>query len=72
MSRKKSPTRAGRSFTPEFKRDAVRLVQEGKTLTEVARSLGIAGSLLQYWKKQLEEKQIQALPRPGERKRRSR
>ena len=51
MPKKKTPTRVRRSFTPEFKRDAVRLVQEGKTLTEVAQNLGIARSLLQYWKK---------------------
>ena len=52
---RKQPTRVRRSFTPEFKRDAVRLVQGGKTLTEVAQNLGVARSLLQYWKKQLEE-----------------
>ncbi len=52
---KKSPTRVRRSFTPEFKRDAVRLVEGGKTLTEVAQNLGIARSLLQYWKKQFEQ-----------------
>jgi transposase len=42
-------TRVRRSFTPEFKRDAVRLVKQGKSVTEVARDLGIARSLLQYW-----------------------
>ena len=52
MPRKKEPTRVRRSFTPEFKRDALRLVEEGKTITEVARDLGIARSLLQYWKRQ--------------------
>lgn len=46
-----------REFTPEFKRDAVRLVQQAKTLTEVAQDLGIARSLLQYWRKQLEDNQ---------------
>ena len=65
MPKKKQPTRLRRSFTPEFKRDAVRLVQEGKTLTEVAQNLGIARSLLQYWKKQLEETQAKAFPRQG-------
>ena len=48
MPREKS-TRVRRSFTPEFKRDAVRLVKQGKSVTEVARDLGIARSLLQYW-----------------------
>ena len=52
MPRKKEPTHVRRSFTPEFKRDALRLVEEGKTITEVARDLGIARSLLQYWKRQ--------------------
>lgn len=45
---RQNPTRVRRSFTPEFKRDAVRLVEKGKTITEVARDLGIARSLLQY------------------------
>ena len=51
MGRKSSRIR--RTFTPGFKRDAVRLVDAGKTVTEVARDLGIARSLLQRWKDQL-------------------
>jgi transposase len=65
MPKKKTPTRVRRSFTPEFKRDAVRLVQEGKTLTDVAQNLGIARSLLQYWKKQLEKSQPEVFPGHG-------
>jgi transposase len=42
--------RVRRTFTPEFKRDAVALVtREGKTVSEVARNLGLARSLLQRW-----------------------
>ena len=44
--------RVRRTFTPELKRDAVRLVAEGKSVTEVARDLGIARSLLQRWRDQ--------------------
>ena len=44
---KKETTRVRRIFTPKFKRDAVKLVREGKTVSEVARDLGIARSLLQ-------------------------
>ena len=45
--------RVRRTFTPEFKRDAVGLVvKEGKTVSEVARNLGIARSLLQRWVEQ--------------------
>ena len=39
---KKETTRVRRTFTPQFKRDAVQLVNEGKTVSEVARDLGIA------------------------------
>ena len=53
MEEKKS-SRVRRTFTPGFKRDAVRLVLEGgQTPTEVARNLGIARSLLQRWVEQL-------------------
>ncbi len=65
MTKKKSATRLRRSFTPEFKRDAVRLVQEGKTLTEVAQNLGMARNLLEYWKRQLEQKSPEAFPGHG-------
>ncbi len=42
--------RVKRTFTPEFKRDAVRLVTvEGKTVSEIARNLGVVRSLLQRW-----------------------
>ena len=59
MGRKSSRVR--RTFTPGFKRDAVRLVSEkGKTATEVARDLGIARSLLQRWKDQLSEAESDA------------
>jgi transposase len=43
-----------RQYTAEFKAEAVKLVTEqGYTLLEAARSLGIDRSLLGYWKKQL-------------------
>jgi transposase-like protein len=38
---KNQTTRVRRAFTPQFKRDAVKLVNEGKTSSEVARDLGI-------------------------------
>jgi transposase len=53
----KETTRLRRTFTPQFKKDAVRLVtEEGKSLTEVAAHLGIARSLLQRWREQLSSK----------------
>ena len=56
--------RVRRTFTPEFKRDAVGLVvKEGKTVSEVARNLGIARSLLQHWVEQHADQDREGKPR---------
>ena len=56
--------RVRRTFTPEFKRDAVRLVMaEGKTVSEVARNLGLARSLLQRWVEQNADQDRDGHPR---------
>jgi transposase len=45
--------RARRSFTDEYKAGAVRLVlDEGKTISQVARDLGLTASALGNWVKQ--------------------
>jgi len=49
---KKTP-RVRRTFTPQFKKDAVALVLGGRSVNEVAHDLGIARSLLQRWRTQL-------------------
>src|SRR5262245_14763038 len=63
----KEPTRLRRTFTPQFNKDAVRLVvEEGKSLTEVVAHLGIARSLLQRWRKELSPKPVpDVFPRHG-------
>lgn len=49
----KRPKRARRSFTDEFKAGAVRLVlDEGKTVAQVARDLDLTQSALGGWVKQ--------------------
>ena len=48
--------RIRRTFTPQFKKDAVALLKEGRSASDVAHSLGIARSLLQRWKDQLDRK----------------
>ena len=56
--------RVRRTFTPEFKRDAVALVSKGgKTVSEVARNLGVARSLLQRWIEQHADQDRDGLPR---------
>jgi transposase len=58
--------RKRRSFTREFKVEAVKLVTEkGYSTTEAARSLGITPSLLHSWKTALEKQGTQAFPGHG-------
>ena len=48
------PVRSRRSFTDEFKRDAVGLViDEGRLVVDVARSLGIGEGTLGNWVRQV-------------------
>jgi transposase len=63
MARK--PSRIRRTFTPQFKKDAVALVLGGRTVNEVAHDLGIARSLLQRWKCQLAHEPDLPAPFPG-------
>ena len=57
---------AGRkSFTEEFKREAVRLATERGNISAAARDLGISDNTLQSWKKQLEQTPENAFPGNG-------
>lgn len=43
-------TRERRKFTPEFKREAVKLTEQpGRSLTSVAREVGVARTVLKLW-----------------------
>jgi transposase len=61
---KKSP-RVRRTFNPQFKKDAVALVEGGRSVNEVAHDLGIARSLLQRWRTQLRREPEAAFPGTG-------
>ena len=55
-----------RTFTAEFKAEAVRRVTEGgKSLAEVARELDLGESLLRSWKQALATQGAQAFPGKG-------
>jgi transposase len=58
--------RPRRTYTPEFKAEAVKLVTEqGYSVAEAARSLGIHETLLRSWKQALQDKGAQAFPGQG-------
>ena len=55
-----------RNYTPEFKTEAVKLVTEqGYSVAEAARSLGIHETLLRSWRQALEAQGDQAFPGHG-------
>lgn len=55
-----------RTFTKEFKMEAVRLAEtSGKTITELARELGVSDSTIHNWRKQLGENGSDAFPGSG-------
>ncbi|SRR5581483_5624648 len=58
--------RSRRTYTPEFKTEAVRLVtQQGYSVAEAARSLGIRENLIRNWRQALAAKGDQAFPGQG-------
>ena len=58
--------RRRRTYTPEFKAEAVKLVTEqGYSVAEAARSLGVHETLLRSWKQALEAQGDQAFPGHG-------
>src|SRR5579884_2592997 len=59
--------RKRRTYTPEFKAEAVRLVTEqGYSIAEAARSLGIHDTLLRCWKQARDAQGDQAFPGRGQ------
>ena len=58
--------RKRRTYTPEFKAEAVKLVTDkGYSIAEAARSLGIHDTLLRSWKQTLAAQGEQAFPGQG-------
>jgi transposase len=58
-----------RSFSREFKLEAVKLVRErGVTITQAAKDLGIAQSVLGRWVRQFTADKFQAFPGRGQMK----
>ena len=55
-----------KSYTQEFKREAVRLAQtSGKPIAQVARELGMSDSSIQKFRKELAEHGPEAFPGSG-------
>ena len=61
--------RSRRKYSREFKIEALKMVlEENRTVTDVAESLGIDRSLLQRWKSEFKDDRDVAFPGNGRRK----
>ena len=58
-------SRTRRSFTPEYKREAVRLADDLGNASQAARDLGISSSLIHRWRRQLRDDGARAFPGNG-------
>jgi transposase len=55
-----------KTYSPEFKREAVRLAQtSGKPIAQVARELGISDTSIHQWRKELAARGQDAFPGSG-------
>ncbi len=54
-----------KTYTEEFKREAVRLAKERGNIAQTARALGVSDTSILYWKKQLEETPERPFPGQG-------
>ncbi len=54
--------RITKTYTPEFKLDAIRRARENKNINATARELGIAPSLLSHWIRQQQARGAAAFP----------
>ena len=62
------PASSRRTFTSQFKREAVALVdREGVSVAEAARRLGVDQTLLRSWRVKFQEQGDQAFPGAGQR-----
>ena len=63
-----------RTYSEEFRREAVRLVESGKPVKQVARELGISAGVLRQWRQQLSlpDSRVASGPRLAEENRRLR
>ena len=55
-----------KTYTREFKEEAVRLAQtSGKSITQIARELGISDTSIHQWRKELAQHGPEAFPGKG-------
>jgi transposase len=54
-----------RSFTPDYKREAIRLAERLGNVSQAARDLGLTPNVLHRWKRELRDDGARAFPGNG-------
>lgn len=54
-----------RKYDADFKKDVVKMIESGRSVPEVAQSLGIGTNLIYYWTKQARKKGLGATKQPA-------
>ncbi len=55
MKQQQQPTNHRRKYDEQFKREAVRMIDNGQSVRSVAQALGVAESQLHKWKRQFNQ-----------------
>jgi transposase len=54
----KTVSTSRRKYDAEFKKEVIKMIESGRTVPEVAQSLGIGNNLIYYWMKRLKKKDM--------------
>jgi transposase len=54
----KSVKKSRRKYDADFKKEVIKMIESGRSVPDVAQSLGIGTNLIYYWKKQAKKKGI--------------
>jgi transposase len=54
-----------RKYDADFKKDVVKMIESGRSVPEVAQSLGIGTNLIYYWTKQARKKGLGMTKQPA-------
>lgn len=62
----KSVKTSRRKYDAEFKKDVIKMIESGRSVPDVAQSLGIGTNLIYYWVKRSKKKSVRVQRSPDD------
>lgn len=62
----KAVKKSRRRYDAEFKKEVIKMIESGRSVPEVAQSLGIGNNLIYYWVKRSKKKGITLQAKPDD------